>query len=1015
MASLPPLEKTDFAAFVHAVHDHDPFPWQEDLLDRALADQWPDAIRVPTGLGKTSVVDVAVFALAAQAHLEPTERTARTRTFVVIDRRVVVDDVTVHAERLRDALESPPTPEVGIVANRLRYIGSRPGSLDDPLAQPRSPLAVTRMRGGVTWEARWISRPEQPAVVVGTVDQLASRLLFRGYGVTPSSLPIDAALVGSDSLILLDEAHLAQPLLETLSELIAWEAQVPEPVLPRRPPRLVAMSATVPALGGSDGPADVLDISDRDLAHPEAGKRLRARKRTMLWELVARSELPAVLAAAARRLADDPTVSTVGIVCNTVPVARSVHAALKAAGAWAELLIGPCREIDRELVMERVRGAAGIDRSRFLGERDPCFVVATQTIEVGVNLDFDALASEAAPLDALAQRFGRLDRLGSRTEQGFESRAVIVYCGPLHEDDPVYGSPLARTWQHLCSHAQPQPVPNARAAAKVTLEGDLDLGPLAFAELRKAANAEWLVSEAPTRPVVFPQTHLSEWARTSPQPVAGSDIVPFVRGHQEHRPTVLLVWRADVPATDDRGYQHLERQGDASLVRRPLCPQEQVEVPLSHVRRWLRREPAAAQPEPLADVPVTARAPAEESYADERPIAALRMTSEGCEALKTANDVRPGDLLLLPSSARGLDEFGWHPEGGSAVVDVADLCETRAGRVVRLVPETLKPVSAACAEAVETFTGELDPASPLTKKDAERVAQAMLDALQDETDSGEPPAYRRLLRKTLGEMLNRESGWDLSLVMRWTSDEDSEPTYVLLAKRQKGKGESELRADEEETSSLGSGGPVSLDEHRRAVTARARVSAERLGIAPDLVRAITLAAELHDLGKADPRFQRMLRGGEELAYMPGDPLLAKSGIDPGDRAAWRRAQRLAGWPGGLRHEALSLAIAERLFAAGYESDLIDDHRDLVLQLVSSHHGYGRPLFPVPRVRNCVGISVSHGGVGVTVEASAIESAIPNWDGVGRLVRLIERHGAWGLALLESVLRLADMACSEAGT
>ena len=53
--------------------------------------------------------------------------------------------------------------------------------------------------------------------MLGTVDQVGSRLLFRGYGVSAT----DAARstprsVGTDSLVLVDEAHLATALLTTV-------------------------------------------------------------------------------------------------------------------------------------------------------------------------------------------------------------------------------------------------------------------------------------------------------------------------------------------------------------------------------------------------------------------------------------------------------------------------------------------------------------------------------------------------------------------------------------------------------------------------------------------------------------------------------------------------------------------------------------------------------------------------------------------------------------------------------
>jgi CRISPR-associated endonuclease/helicase Cas3 len=86
------------AGFV-ALTGREPFRWQRRLLEEYLAKgHTPDAVDVPTGLGKTMVM---ALWLIARAQGSPLPR----RLVYVVDRRAVVDQATEEAEKLRAALE----------------------------------------------------------------------------------------------------------------------------------------------------------------------------------------------------------------------------------------------------------------------------------------------------------------------------------------------------------------------------------------------------------------------------------------------------------------------------------------------------------------------------------------------------------------------------------------------------------------------------------------------------------------------------------------------------------------------------------------------------------------------------------------------------------------------------------------------------------------------------------------------------------------------------------------------
>ena len=190
---LTSLTEEHFPAFFEAVHGWKTFPWQQALLHRVLEQGWPALIDVPTGLGKTAVLDIAVYARALGSEH------SRRRVFLVVDRRLIVDQAYEHATRIQQALaQAPPGTVCHTVAVRLAAEGDDGPALD-----------VTRMRGGVNWSWLWLERPDRHAIVTGTVDQIGSRLLFRGYGIGQRLWPVDAALAGTDSLIIVDEAHLS--------------------------------------------------------------------------------------------------------------------------------------------------------------------------------------------------------------------------------------------------------------------------------------------------------------------------------------------------------------------------------------------------------------------------------------------------------------------------------------------------------------------------------------------------------------------------------------------------------------------------------------------------------------------------------------------------------------------------------------------------------------------------------------------------------------------------------------
>lgn len=976
------IEFPSFDDFYRAVHGHSPFPWQSALATRVRDGEWPDIIDVPTGLGKTSVIDIAVYELARQVGVA--QRSAPTRTALIVDRRLVVDGAFAHATKIADALDSAIEGDpLWIVADRLR-------SLVAPSPLGHRPLDVVRMRGGVTWAARWLRSPSQPAVILGTVDQMGSRLLFRGYGTSDRMKPVDAALVGSDVLCLLDEAHLSSALAETISECQFHEGTAPDRV--GRPLTIVKMSATL-----SSASEVVHGVSDDDLDSAAADRLTAAKYATMidLGPKLAKSPGPALAKLAQSMLVGSPDAA-IGVVVNTVALARQVFDELQRSNQPCALAIGRCRPIDRERSEGSWWPQTCVGRNR--GDATGFVLVATQTIEVGVDLDLDGLITQAASVDALIQRFGRVDRLGSVGQ----TRSMIVRTPGL---DPVYGEAAAHTWEALTSRCPPIVLDDPGSLATFDgLDSDvLDMGSLATrALLTEVDRPERLVASTPLSPLPTAAT-ISWWRRTSPIPEPDEDIAAYLHGVGRWSPTVSVAWRAGLEAD---GVSVDADQVNELLSLIPPVAEELVEVAIGALRGLLNG--VSVDSVDLDGIGF-------ESAASKLGVMSTGWRWSGERWLSCdASAVRPGDVVVLPSSLGGHDRWGWTgalSAGVAPVVDVGGLGTSSGGSFrLRLVDDILTPLLG--TNAAQAVLEVLAGGQELSEELRTQVVESLIAAC-DAGSLSDPTGYAPFVGRRLQQITAHSGPLRLVGIERPSALGDDAAVRVRVDLVDGGRKEAfaGISDDSDSLTSTGVGNEVTLANHLRSVGDRSGEHASRLGLPANLIAACRLAGRFHDLGKAEVRFQTLLRQGRrhvaEAFCGDAEAALAKS-LQRLGRAAEQSISRRAGWPAGMRHEAISLNMVRSAPAEIFAN--VD--RQLVEHLVASHHGYARPFFPPVLDRSPTHVEVTFDGIVFTAGSGRAHPAL---DHAVDFEQLNIRYGTWGLAMLEAIVRLADMAISEEGS
>jgi CRISPR-associated endonuclease/helicase Cas3 len=378
-----------FDVYFEGLTGHTPFPWQRALFREFLAKRFVKTCDIPTGLGKTSILAIWVLALAHHVRVGAVAGFPR-RLVYVVNRRTVVDQATRETEHMRDALAT--NLELKQVADAVRSLAACPSD---------SPLAISTLRGQFADNAEWRDDPARPAVVVGTVDMVGSRLLFGGYGCGFKSRPLHAGFLGQDTVLVHDEAHLEPAFQELIGAIEAEQRRCREFGCFR----VMALTAT------SRSGDDQFQLTDADRDDSEVRKRLSAKKGVAFFSIRDENQTADQVAQHARQHKDSG--QAILVFLRKLDDVERVTKTLRKTSAHVQTLTGTLRGLERDnLAKQDLVFARFLRNASVTSMPDTVYLVCTSAGEVGTDISADHLVCDLTPFDSMAQRFGRVNRFG---------------------------------------------------------------------------------------------------------------------------------------------------------------------------------------------------------------------------------------------------------------------------------------------------------------------------------------------------------------------------------------------------------------------------------------------------------------------------------------------------------------------------------------------------------------------------------------------------------------------------
>lgn len=674
----------------------------------------------------------------------------------------------------------------------------------------------------------------------------------------------------------------------------------------------------------------------------------------------------------------------VGCIVNTVKkakqVAKELLTQLKKAGISRPVAsyIGPMRAYDKKKILTAMRDAMSLDAS----PESPCCIIGTQTLEVGVDVDFTTLITELAPASALVQRAGRVNRRGLN----------------LQGDMYVFGVDGKRLTAKTAAPYDERDLDKALAWLEKLPRTDSELPNMSAWSVRQSIlQGNYVPAEKPRR-LLFQR--LEPWdaenlSSTDEQLSADLRLPGLQQGSAD-----LNLWLRDDLADDSP---------DIGVVVRDLPQDTNVAIALLE-----ETEPENEELFPLRNQEQAAKLKASLEGGAIRAFLYRASNEEGQRVLPlgAADANRPdsydgriktGDVIVLDASVKMFTELSSEGEvvmldldGKSMAKDVYNACAR--GKMVRYYKEadghdgikTAFTRAYALANNIGDFTAE-------QQEQMNRDLQLIYTPASEMSSDSFADANTFVLNRIMYE--EDETGcktWWV-VVSLHASDSGSESDQEILSAKAK---EYELLL----------GGPHRQEEgHQDHVAARAEALARMVGFDDDMVENLRIAGEYHDEGKIDARFQTLLYQGRKPQGQR--KFRAKSRFSS---RAWEQQFRnqcqLRGW----RHEQRS--VAEFVLACETETELRqlpEYRRQLIERLIGTSHGHGRSTF-----EHGTDYLLPESGGASRAQAPALNNIADDlfesggWEAL--IDRTNQRYGFWGVSYVEALLRAADITCSKEG-